>query len=86
MWQSLADPNIGADDPALNEIASRLGASKVSNVQMCFAERKEYGFGYVPPKKQRADALEEWSSRYLPLVLLPPSPGVVSTSQSVIAS
>ena len=60
VWQSLADPNIGADDPALNEIASRLGASKVSNVQMCFAERKEYGFGYVPPKKQRADALEEW--------------------------
>jgi len=60
VWQSVADPDLGAEDPALSAIASRLNASKVETVKTCFAERKHHGFGYVPPKKQRSDALEEW--------------------------
>lgn len=58
-YQGLADPELGRLDPNLQAISKALNAN-LDTVSMCFEERKVHGLGYVPPKKERADKLEEW--------------------------
>ena len=65
-WQQFADPSL---DPAEDLLISRLEAGTRSTVTACFSEAKEYGLGYVPPKKTRVDATEEWLIQVCYLIL-----------------
>lgn len=58
-WQSVADPAKGAQDTQLKAISNRLGGDSAF-VKTCFHERKEHHLGYVPGRKKRWDATEQW--------------------------
>jgi hypothetical protein len=59
LFQALADPHLGSDDPLLPLIAKELGIP-TKTLRTCADERASHPLGYVPPTLAHKGGIEPW--------------------------